>query len=47
MATIAGDALLLVIGNLDFLKVLAVFTGAVSLLSAVINIWKHVEEWRS
>jgi hypothetical protein len=47
MATIVGDALLLIIGNPDFLKVLAVFSGTVSLLVSVIFMWKHIEEWRS
>lgn len=47
METMIGEALLLIIGNPDVLKVLAVFAGSVSLLMAVVYIWKHIEEWRS
>jgi hypothetical protein len=47
METIAGDVLLIIIGNPDVLKVWAVFAGSVSLLVSVIYMWKHIEEWRS
>jgi hypothetical protein len=47
MATIVGDAILLIVGNPDVLKVLSVFGITVSVLLAVIFMWKHVEEWRS
>lgn len=44
--TLLGDALMLVIGNHDFLKVCAVFTLSVSLLFAAVYSWKHIELWR-
>jgi uncharacterized membrane protein len=46
MATIIGSALLIIIGNPDFLKVCAVFVITVAVLTAAIYMWKHIEEWR-